>query len=331
MKVSLIFAMDANRIIGNEGKLPWHLPSDLKRFKDFTTGHPVIMGRKTFESILALRGRALPNRCNVVITHSVFTWKQKQKCEPEKFRNCVFVDSLREGIRLMQPEPEVFIIGGAEIYEQALEIADRMYFTQVSGHFEGDVKFPLFNMNDWETIHDESETTDNHPYAFSILHRVTKVKSLAASLFNDKDLVNPTFAAKSEGYGDTIADIVNAGTCPFCPDTFLWHPWPILHRIGNWFITRSGWPYENAEHHFLIIGNEHITSKVEMSSEFDDQAVNQLVWWAVQTFDLRGYGLISRSGETNHTGATVQHLHFHLIQPKLGPDGKALTVWFPIG
>lgn len=329
MKVSLIFAMNAGRIIGNNGALPWHLPSDLKRFKELTTGHPVIMGRKTFESILARNGRGLPNRCNVVITRDIFTWRHRQKCEPEKFRNCVFVDSLREGILLMEPEPEVFIIGGAEIYEQALDIADQMYFTQIHGTFEGDVKFPLFNMNDWETMHDELVTTDEHPYAFSIMERANRAKSLATSLFNDKELVNPTFA-KSKEYGNTIADIINAGICPFCPDTFLWHPWPILHRVGNWAITRSGWPYENAEYHFLLIGDRHIITDTEMTTR-DEICVRQLTKWAVGRFNLKGWGRIERSGNTDHTGATVQHLHFHLIQPKLGPDGKALTVWFPIG
>lgn len=327
MRVSLIFAMDANRIIGNKGELPWHLPSDLKRFKEITTGHPTIMGRKTFESILARNGKPLPQRCNVVITRNTFFWKQQQQINPDKYRNCVFVSSLHEGIRLMEPELEVFVIGGAELYAQALEIADRLYFTQVGGSFKGDVKFPLFNMNDWETAHDELVTTDNHPYAFSILERVAHQPSLTSGA--GTNLVNPTFA-KSAGYGNAISDIINAGVCPFCPETFLWHPWPILHRVDDWFITRSGWPYENAEHHFLIIGNDHITMDIQATTK-DLHCVRELTSWAYNTFDLEGYGCISRSGETNYTGATVQHLHFHLIQPKLGPDGKALTVWFPIG
>lgn len=326
MRISLIFAMNANRIIGNNDKLPWLLKSDLERFKELTIDHPVIMGRKTFESILARNGRPLPKRCNVVITRDVWSWKQKQADHPELFRNCVFVSSLHEGINLMRPELEVFIIGGAEIYAEALPIADRMYVTQVGGHFEGDVKFPLFNMNDWTTLYDELITTDNHPYAFSILERRVRPKSSTTS---GADLVNPTFA-KSEGYGNTIAEIIAAGICPFCPETFLWHPWPILHRVGNWFITRSGWPYENAEHHFLIIGERHIISDIEMTEE-DDMCVKVLTKWAVHKFDLKGWGRISRSGDTSYTGATVQHLHFHLIQARLGPDGKALPVYFPIG
>lgn len=318
--------MNGNRIIGNKGDLPWHLPSDLKRFKKLTTGKPVIMGRKTFESILNKLGRGLPDRCNVVITKYADQWKHIQNVKPEKYRNCVFVSSLHEGIRLMEPEPEVFIIGGAEIYAEALPLANKMYFTQVGGKFEGDTKFPLFNMHEWETVHDELVTTDNHPYAFSILER--SAASLSGSTAGG-GLVNPTFA-KGEGYGKTIADIIEAGICPFCPETFLWHPWPILHRIGSWAITRSGWPYENTEHHFLIIGDKHITTDIAMTIG-DGEAVRLLTKWAVERFNLKGWGRISRSGDTDYTGATVQHLHFHFIQPKLGPDGKALTVYFPIG
>jgi dihydrofolate reductase len=314
--VSLIFAMSANRVIGNQGGLPWHLPSDLNRFKNLTIGHPVIMGRKTFESILARNGKPLSNRQNIIITRDTEKWSDIFARDRQTFRNCLFVSSLAYGIDLASSAPEVFIIGGAEIYAEALPIADRLYFTQIPGDFKGDVKFPLVNMNDWKTAHDELVTVDKHPYAFSILH-------------NDKNLVNPTFA-KSAGYGNTISEIIAAGICPFCPDTFLWHPWPILHRVNDWFITRSGWPYENSEHHLMIIGEEHITLDIEMSTK-DLQSVRELTSWACDEFDLEGYLLASRSGNTNRTGATVQHLHFHLIQPKLGPDGRAIPVYFPIG
>lgn len=326
--VSIIFAMDANRIIGNKNDLPWELPSDLQRFRSLTAGKPVIMGRKTFESILARNGKPLPGRHNVVVTRHASEWNNRLAADPKMFHNCLFAHSLNDALALLTHAPEVFIIGGAEIYAQALPLADRMYFTQVGGSFEGAVRFPLFNMNDWKTMHDETILTDNHPYVFSILQRRFRMESGRQSVIDD-DLVNPTFA-RSDGYGDTIADILKAGKCPFCPEMFLWHPWPILHRHGDWFITRSGWPYENAEYHFMIIGNRHIISTTQMTPS-DNSDVNALTRWAIKQFGLTGYGLMARSGDTNRTGATVQHLHFHLIQPKLGPDGNALTVFFPIG
>lgn len=325
--ISLIFAMNGDRIIGNKGGLPWHLPSDLNRFKELTTGKPVIMGRKTLESILARNSKPLPGRLNVVITRDPDALIERRNMDP-LLRNALLIcSSLEDALTKLVAHPEIFIIGGAEIYTQALPLADRLYFTQVYGKFDGDTFFPRFNMHEWKTVHDEHVTADDHPYAFSILDRTHPIAPSGTTA--GTDLVNPTFA-KSAGYGKTIAEIIQEGICPFCPETFLWHPWPILRRIGNWIITRSGWPYENAEHHFLIIGDRHITADTDMDSH-DELCVRQLTSWAVQTFNLKGWGRIVRSGETGHTGATVQHLHFHLIQPKLGADGKALTVWFPIG
>lgn len=326
--ISIIFAMNANRIIGNNGDLPWHLPSDLQRFRTITTGSPVIMGRKTFESILARNGKPLPDRRNVVITRNKAAWRSIRNGKPTLFRNCLFVSSLLDAIVLMQDAPEVFVIGGAEIYAQALPFADRMYFTQVGGTFNGDVKFPLFNVRDWDIQHDELVLTDNHPYAFSILHRAANKEDVPNRPTGD-NLVNPAFA-DDRGYHSTLADIIAAGICPFCPKTFLWHPWPILHRLNDWFITRSGWPYANAEHHFLIIGNRHITATTDLTAR-DYSQIHEIVSWACNKFNLSGYGLLSRSGDMHRTGSSVQHLHFHLIQPKLGSHEKALPVWFALG
>ena len=325
--ISIIFAMDCNRTIGNKNDLPWALPSDLQRFGDLTFCNPIIMGRKTFESIIARNGKPLPGRHSVVITRHVAEWNNRLTADPKMFRNCLFTSSLNDAIALLTHAPEVFIIGGAEIYEQALPLADRMYFTQVGGSFEGDAKFPLFNMNDWEMVSDIAVYTDNHPYVFSLLHRRHR-KNEGSQVIGD-NLVNPAFA-RADDYGRTIANIIKLGGCPFCPDHLLWHPWPILHRIGDWFITRNGWPYENAAHHFLIIGERHISSITKMIRQ-DDMEVKALIKWAVGRYDLKGYGTLSRSGDTSRTGSSVQHFHFHLIQPKLDSEGRALPVWFPIG
>lgn len=325
--ISIIFAMDANRTIGNNGNLPWHLPSDLQRFRSLTAERPIIMGRKTFESILARNGKPLPGRPNIVVTRAADTWNGKLADHPDMYHDCFFVSSLHDGIRLAQSDSEIFVIGGAEIYAQALPLAERMYFTQVGGTFDGDTKFPLFNKHDWETVHDETVLTDNCPYAFSYMKRI-KARAKSATTTGD-NLVNPLFA-QHDGYDASIADIAQRGVCPFCTETFLWHPWPILHRIGDWVITRSGWPYKNAEHHFLIIGDRHINSITNMTPS-DHSKVNALVAWATWRFDLKGYGVLSRSGDTNYTGSSVQHLHFHLIQPKLDSNGKACPVFFPIG
>ncbi len=129
-RISIIAAVAANRVIGNKNELIWHLPEDLKRFKNLTTGHPIIMGRKTFESI----GRPLPGRENIVIT-------SQEDYQPE---GVTVVHSLMEAL-ILAPEldsEEVFVIGGGRVYAEALGFADRLYLTVLDQEFEGDTIFP---------------------------------------------------------------------------------------------------------------------------------------------------------------------------------------------
>jgi dihydrofolate reductase len=130
-RLSLIAAMAENRVIGADNRLPWHLPEDLKHFRKLTSGHPVILGRKTYESI----GRLLPNRTNVIVTRN----------PAYRVEGAVIVGSLDEAIAAATRAPggdEVFVIGGAEIYALALPRADRIYLTEVHQHVEGDAYFP---------------------------------------------------------------------------------------------------------------------------------------------------------------------------------------------
>ncbi|MCC8088401.1 MAG: dihydrofolate reductase [Rikenellaceae bacterium] len=146
--VSIIVAIARNGVIGSGNKLIWHIPEDLKRFKTITYGHPVIMGRKTFESI----GRPLPGRTNVVVSRN-------PDFNPE---GCVTVDSLDKAIARFTPEEEIFIIGGGEIYRQAMPIADKLYITEVLHDFEGDTYFPDINKEKWTEVLCEQGCTDNN-------------------------------------------------------------------------------------------------------------------------------------------------------------------------
>ena len=153
-RVSIIVAMDKNRLIGGENKLLWNIPGELKRFKEITTGHPIIMGRKTHQSI----GRVLPNRTNIIITR-----------DPDyKVDGAIVVNSLEQAIEkasaviatkkqdvsviaseAKQSEPpEIFVIGGGQIYAQALPLADRLYLTIVDGDYKGDTYFPDYSAFD---------------------------------------------------------------------------------------------------------------------------------------------------------------------------------------
>jgi dihydrofolate reductase len=131
MIISLIVAMSENRVIGVDNKLPWHIPEDLKHFKKVTSGHPMIMGRKTYDSI----GRALPNRTNIVITRNA-------EFHAEHVHRA---DSLGKAIGIAEESPgkeEIFIIGGGEIFRQSLGVANRIYLTTVHTKIAGDVFFP---------------------------------------------------------------------------------------------------------------------------------------------------------------------------------------------
>ncbi|MBO5813181.1 MAG: dihydrofolate reductase [Alistipes sp.] len=152
--VSVIVAVAENGVIGDKNTLLWHISEDLRNFKRVTSGHPVIMGRKTFDSL----GRPLPNRTNVVIT--------RQNLEIE---GCKVVHSLEEALSLFSPEEEVFVIGGAQIYAEALPLADRFYLTRVHHAYEGDTSFPKWNESEWSLMESERfERGEKYEYPFTI-------------------------------------------------------------------------------------------------------------------------------------------------------------------
>jgi len=157
MIISLIWAMDENRVIGIDNRLPWKLPVDMKWFRATTMGKPIIMGRKTFESFGA---RVLPGRTNIIITRT----------EDYQAEGAVVVHSIEDALKAANDVAEVMIIGGASFYEQMLAKADRLYVTQVHGQFEGDAWFPGFDMNNWREIDRvESQIDEKNPHACSFL------------------------------------------------------------------------------------------------------------------------------------------------------------------
>lgn len=167
MDISIIVAMGENRVIGKANELPWRLSADLKRFKELTRGHAVIMGRKTFESIFARLKKPLPERTNIVVTH------QKDFPAPE---GCIVVSSLEQaiGVARSKNETEAFIIGGGQIYALALPVATKLYITKVGTTPEGDAVFPVFDESEWNLVSSEAHPQDeanNHAYAFLTYER----------------------------------------------------------------------------------------------------------------------------------------------------------------
>jgi dihydrofolate reductase len=158
--ISVIVAMAKNRAIGNKGKIPWHLPADLARFKKLTLGHAVVVGRKTYESI----GRPLPGRRNIVVT------REQDYIAP----GCEVAESLDSAFRLAG-DGEVFVIGGAEIYRQALPVAKRIYLTLVDGEFPADSYFPEIDGRDWRETENTPGVEDEKnslKHSFVVLERI---------------------------------------------------------------------------------------------------------------------------------------------------------------
>ena len=158
--VSIIVAIAQNGTIGDKNSLLWHIKEDMRFFRTTTSGHAVVMGRKTFES---LGLRPLPKRTNIVITRA-----------DRVFEGALTAHSLEEAIRLAEGDEEIFIIGGAQIYREALRVADRMYITRVMHDYEGDTSFPDIDLSEWELVaeekHDRGEEYE-YPFAFLTYER----------------------------------------------------------------------------------------------------------------------------------------------------------------
>jgi dihydrofolate reductase len=152
--LSIIVAMSQNRVIGRKNIIPWHLPDDLRNFKKITMGSPIIMGRKTFESL----SKALPGRQNIVITH-----RSDIVCS-----DCQLAHSVKEALSFASRAKEVFIIGGESIYQETIQLAEKIYLTSVDVNVNGDTFFPEINLSDWEKSFISFHPSDKeHVFSFS--------------------------------------------------------------------------------------------------------------------------------------------------------------------
>ena len=160
MNISLIAAIDRGRVIGMDNAMPWHMPADLKHFKRITLGKPVVMGRKTFDAI----GRPLPGRTNIIVTRDP-DWRAE---------GCVVVYSVEQALQAAAGADEVMVIGGANLFEQLLPRATRIYLTEIKADFAGDSYFPVLPPGHWlerERQDHPADTGNPYPYSFVILDR----------------------------------------------------------------------------------------------------------------------------------------------------------------
>ena len=159
-KLSIIAAMDRNRVLGLNDDIPWHIPHDLKRFKRLTSGHTIIMGRKTFESLSG----PLPKRRNIIIT-------SREDYSPPGVK---VVKSIEDAIRIADRKQENFVAGGANIYEQFLPLADKLYLTHIDAAFEGDTYFPEIDWSQWNLVEEEHHLTEDEkkiPFTYRTYER----------------------------------------------------------------------------------------------------------------------------------------------------------------
>ncbi|MDW8322476.1 MAG: dihydrofolate reductase [Burkholderiales bacterium] len=157
-RLAIVAAVARNGVIGVDNRLPWHLPEDLRHFKRLTLGHHLIMGRRTFESI----GRPLPGRTTVILSRD----------PTYRAIGCLTAGSLQEALALCGDDPEVFVVGGAQLYAQALPLADRLYLTEIEADYDGDAHFPCFDRSAWTELSRERHLGDAGPaYAFVVYER----------------------------------------------------------------------------------------------------------------------------------------------------------------
>ncbi len=167
MKISLIVAMASNRVIGLNNQMPWHLSADLKKFKKLTMGAPILMGRKTHESI----GRALPGRLNIIISRN-------PAYQPLTETGCLVFNDIEKAFACCHDANEIFVIGGSDFYQSMLPVADTLYLTQIHKEFTGDTFFPELNSSQWHEVEREDICDDpDVEFSYSFL-KLEKLNSL---------------------------------------------------------------------------------------------------------------------------------------------------------
>jgi len=145
-----------------------------------------------------------------------------------------------------------------------------------------------------------------------------------------KKVVNKRFAQGRGEYEKVIDSIASENKCPFCIENFKYHKNPIIKKIENWFITKNSWPYKNSKYHFLVINTKHKENFDELNKR-DWESLRLLTVWVIKKYKLKGGAIALRFGDTDYTGASVCHIHAHIIYPKLNKNRKTKTVIFPVG
>ncbi|MDD4931540.1 MAG: dihydrofolate reductase [Candidatus Colwellbacteria bacterium] len=309
-KIIIVAAIAENGVIGRNGDMPWNLRTDLARFFRMTKGGTVIMGGKTFKSIYIRNGRALPKRKNIVITRHP---------EDQEFQfGVTTVGSPEEAIAISEND-EVFIGGGAEIYASFIGIADELRLTEVDISPNGDAFFPDWNRADWDMVSEELVPAGPEDSATSN-YRIYRRKKFVF-------IGN----ARVDEQREAMQRIIERKECPFCMENLRKeHSKPFLMETEHWILTENQWPYKTAKKHFLGILKTHIENISDMP-EGAGEEIFQIMRRITSVYGVEGGALAMRFGGMSMTGATVSHLHFHVIEPHSTEDDGYEPVRFRIG
>lgn len=306
--ITLIAAVSSDGVIGKLGHIPWRLQSDMDHFKKLTTGHTVVMGRKTWDSIPS-KFRPLPNRRNLVMSRQNGFVAEGAKV----------IHSMEDALKLTEETEHVFFIGGENVYRGALPFAERLLITRV--HMivgeDSDALFPNLVPEEWNLVWSEDGVRgekDDHEFTFQVYYPNLRFIELAAVRGFEQLKI--------------MRQIRKAGHCPFCPENLpLYHKNPILREKDYWIVIDNQWPYPGKNIHQLVILKQHAERFWELSREAWDE-----LGLIARGFGLSiaGGGMGFRFGDPILSGASVKHLHFQLISPIkgcstqffIGIDGK---------
>lgn len=315
--ISVIAARDKLGVIGNSGSLPdWRLPADMKRFRQITTGNIVVMGRATFESI----GKPLPNRHNIVISKSM------REVDPTNGEISLVPSyeraiSLAEGLAA-QAGCEIFVVGGENVYSQALQDArvGRIILTLVNGELDGDRHFPPTPPDEWKVVSSEVHERDgsnSHDYAFLEYERRN------ADEPREEIFYYPS--SRSHEQTEKMLAIDNAGICPFCPAWLNWyHDSPVIHETEHWAVTPNDNPYTGTVLDLLLISKHHAINMQDLPDEAL-QEFGLVLKWVEQKYDLDFFGVGVRVGPVQYVSGSVNHLHAHVkVGDVFNPDHKPI-------
>jgi dihydrofolate reductase/diadenosine tetraphosphate (Ap4A) HIT family hydrolase len=289
VRISLLVAADELDTIGRDGALPWYLPDDLKRFKRFTTGHVVVAGRLTQDSIVARLGGPLPGRTTVVVT------RQAGLVEDDHVRYANDVPAalaLARELEAAAGGDEVFVIGGARIYGQVLPQAETVYLTRVHREVEGDTHLPA----GWLAAFDRVAAEDHGEYSFETYQRRT--------LYYEGNY-------RTVEQLEDMRRLEAEGVCVFCPEHR--DQVDVLHREPQWTVVPNKFPYRGTRLHLLLVPDEHVADLADLSTPAQASFWPTLQW-VREHYGLMHYGIAVRNGDPRYSGGTIRHLHVHLLQ-----------------